>query len=337
MAVSSVLCQTRPPDALWIIDDNPEGQRQDLSKHPVIGQLLASAKARTPVTVLKGLGEGPAQNHEEVRIEAKELVWRVDDDETPEPRVLEMLETGLINHPKLGAIAGLVPVPPIGENPHASSAIEDIGWAQNAQWYKPPAGAPQLVEAGHLHSSYLYRKNAAQYRLDLSKVGHREETFHTVQMRLNGWDLAICTDAVTWHFRQTSGGIRSQTGDYAGDDAKFKDWLRTLPFKWRQFVHVVAGHGLGDKFALFAALPKIIEYHRARGRGIRLFAPANMLPLFQIRQAEGVEIIDMATAAQYSHCHDGEIYGWMGTNKHSGGIEAAYVQYYTEGQEKWLI
>lgn len=337
MALSAVLSQTRTPDQILLIDDNPEGQRVDIGKHPVLGQLLSSCAARCETVVVRGLEKGPQHNHEQARIEAKELVWRVDDDETPEPRVLEILEAALIADPKLGAVAGLVPVPPLKTNPHASSAAENICWAANAQWFAWPGLS--FVHAGHLHSSYLYRKQAAQYRLDLSPVGHREETFHSMQIAANGWGLGILPAARTWHFRQPTGGIRSHADAdaYKRDERLFMTWLKTQPIKWRHFVQVVAGHGLGDKFALLEAMPAIVEYHAKRGRKVRAFVPDGMADLFRhCGTVEPVDVVPYNDLPKYHIPHDAEIYGWMSNAKHTGGIAKAYESYYTGGYEQWL-
>lgn len=336
--LAAIANQTRPPDDLLIIDDNPASERKDLLKHPVVTPILAMLTAAgVKAYVVEGLQKGPHVNHEQARQQAKDLIWRVDDDEIPEPEVLQCLEKHLIDNPKVGAAAGLVPVPPMTENAAASCALEDVFDCKNVQWYNWPAGTV-FDNAGHLHSSYLYRKHAAQFRTDLSPVGHCEESFHTIDMVRNGWRLVIDTNVTTWHCRQPTGGIRVHNHQewYEQDFAKFVDWCKTLPVKWRRTCNVLATAGVGDVWAAATVMPKIIEYQRARGVSVRIFCRPDDMPLFAGFAGDGVTVRELNDVLKYELRHDGNIYAWMARDSYKGGLPGAFVHYYTEGYPLWL-
>ena len=312
LAVQAVINQTRPPDALLIVDDNPpETRLEKLEKHPLLDAILASAGSIV-VAEAHGPGKGPHVNHEFARTcpEAKGLIWRVDDDEVPSPDVLERLEKLLLSDKKIGAAGGLVLSPGMpGVNPYASSALEDMFWCKNRQWYRQEA-VP--FEAGHLHSTYLYRKNAARYPKGLSAVGHCEETWHTAEMRRRGFHLWVDPLAVTRHYRQVNGGIRSQSGDYAGDEAKFRVWLEKNKVRLRKIVPVIIAQGLGDCYAGLQALPDILKFHKDADEVLVFVRPEQLVAFTQFAGGK-VSVLPAGEMAHYAFKVDANVYaGWDG-------------------------
>jgi hypothetical protein len=252
--------------------------------------------------------------------------------------VLQVLEGHLLADPRVGAAAGLVPVPPqVSTNDKASCEIEDFFECKNVQWYNWPEGTI-FYGAGHLHSTYLYRKYAATYRTDLSPVGHCEETFHTMEIVRNGFSLVIDTNIRTWHCRCQTGGIRTHTNvaHYESDWQKFEAWAKTLPFKFRRTCNVIAMHGQGDVFAALTASNHIIDFQRKHGNRVRFICRKNDVPLFSKFIDDDVSVCTPEVAAQYELRHNGEIYGWMLRDKFTGGLVNAFKHYYTEGYPTWL-
>jgi hypothetical protein len=295
-----------------IIDDNQAPQTVD--KHPVIGGLLRTASMKMTVAVVRGPGRGPHHNHEYARTSehAKELVWRLDDDECPNSDVLAGLERELISNADTGAVAGSVFIPGMCTtlNPHASSQIEDILSCHNVQNWKAEPGT-RYDNVGHLHSTYLYRKDAAMYDLDMSSVGHTEETRHTIQMKLNGWRLVVLNDLVTWHYRQGSGGIRSQQGDYAADERGFRMWLKSLRFNYVKRLPVLVTQGLGDGMALLSVMPDIIKAADPLFDAVQVFVKPEMLELYQTRITHNkVRLHPMSECELWYFSGEFGVYAW---------------------------
>ena len=337
LTLQSILSQSRLPDEFLLIDDSPPEGRPDMWRHPVLGPLISTMQSKMKVKIINGPGRGPHHCHEFARTseQAKELVWRVDDDECPEPDVLARLEKHIEHNPldRIGAAAGLVLGPNPGANPLASSRVEDLRWCKNIQWYRWPKNAkgfyPQ-VDVGHLHSSYLYRKDAASFPMNLSPVGHTEETQHTMRIKLAGFRLLVDTGITTWHYRQSDGGIRSQQGDYDGDRKQFDDWCDSIGIKFRRRVPIWAGQGWGDCFALLQAMPDIIKHHRD-AEFIQVFVRPELLDQFK-SLAGGVVTVDPLPNWQlWNFQGEFNVYCWMGNHPNfKGNLVAAYRQMYTE-------
>ena len=126
----------------------------------------------------------------------------------PEPNVLETLVSSIDS--TVGAIGGLViPANGIRDLPSiASNKIEDIYLGQNQQWYLH--SDKTVKEVDHLYSTFVYRKDIAEYSMDHSEVCHREETILTYNMVKKGYKVLVDPSAITWHFQSPQGGIRSE-------------------------------------------------------------------------------------------------------------------------------
>ena len=195
------------------------------------------------------------------------MIWRLDDDNVPEPNVLETLLSFFNHNPILGAVGGLVL---FASNPTehcslASNKIEDIFLGLNEQWYIPEK-MYDIKKVDHIYSSFLFRKEAGAhgYNMLLSKVGHREETLFTYEMKLNGWDVCITPKCKTWHYQNPSGGIREGTSSemWAHDEMIFKNHLYDWDVKITDPFFVVLDNGLGDHFAFKNILPEIKERNK---------------------------------------------------------------------------
>ena len=179
------------------------------------------------------------------------IVHNCDDDEVPEPDCLEKLVDSI--NDDVGAVAGLVrdTTQQPAMNPISLNKMEDIFDTPNMQWHLHKDES--IKEAEHLYSSFLYNKKYANsYPLELSKVGHREETIFSHSILRNGKKLLVNPTATTWHWRFPSGGIRSE------DDVKLwqhdEDIFAKKMEEWdikriSKRKYVVLQNGMGDNWA----------------------------------------------------------------------------------------
>ena len=333
--LQSIMSQSRRPDTVMIVDDNPPAERCDLSKIPFYHGILTAMASFMKVIVIPGKG-APQCNHEMVRLheDAKELIWRVDDDECPEVDVLKTLEQHLLD-PKVGAAAGLVLHPPgIEENEYASSQLEDIDYSKNIQWYRWKDN-PVFSNVGHLHSSYLYRKTIAPFSQTLSAVGHSEETQHSIQIGMAGYRLVVDTSVVTWHYREPNGGIRSHSTEcYQHDEANFKEFLTTLPVTYKKHVHIVGAQGIGDCFALLSVMPDIIKSWEGKTDAIHVFVKEPFVQLFSRYLSDTVKVFPRPVLDLWWDKEQHNIYCWIQEAQHVGTLAEAYKQRYSAKQEE---
>ena len=248
--------QTRPPDEFILFDDNDETKDlREISIYKHIFNLFSTKGIEWKV--IYGKRAGQVLNHQTALELAKgEFIYRLDDDNLPQPNVLEILYKTISSDSKLGAVAGLVPPSNYNTNSLASNKIEDIFLGMNIQWFKNTG----IKEVDHLYSSFIFRKEAAKhgYCLELSRIGHREETIFTYTMKVNGWKLFINSDAITWHF-QEEGGIRSFNNIqmWKHDDNIFNNKLNEWGIIPNKYKFHVLDSGLGDHFSFKSILPEI--------------------------------------------------------------------------------
>ena len=233
--LDSIGRQTKPPDRIVIVDDNRE-----------VGQVVIP-RLGAPVDIIRGQRRGPARAHQAAlelvsRIAgpgAPELMLRLDDDLVLESRdFVERLAHVMAERPEVGAVGGVYPEPHRTE----AVAIERIGGpgysltiegmlrgedsAQFHRWDRP-----RLVEAEHLYSSFMYRREAALavggFATWYSEQAHREETDFTHRLYLAGWTLLVDTGAVARHERCAHGGLRGVARDELrrADEALFVERL----------------------------------------------------------------------------------------------------------------
>ena len=280
LVVLSVINQSHKIDKLIIFDD---GDHIDLREDPLWKNIFTSIAAKGIVwEMVFSPGKGQVLNHQRsIEMCKTEWIWRLDDDNYAEYDVLEKLLS--VADDKTGAVGGLVLDPKM--NPHcdfASNRIEDIYLGLNEQWFKPkdhkfvyakegeaPIGydgyeGPREVD--HLYSTFIYRKSASKhgYCMDLSVVGHREETIFTYEMKRAGWDILFKADAVTWHYRNSEGGIRTfkDPGLWAWDDSVLAFKMKQWGIETRHPKLIVLDSGLGDHLAFLKVLPEIKAKHK---------------------------------------------------------------------------
>lgn len=257
--LTSIANQTLKPSHVIIFQDDHEAF--NMQESSVFRNILYGLFPQKGIqwSVVFGAGKGQVLNHQKaIDIATTEWLWRVDDDNVVEPNVLE----GLCKHigHGVGAVASAV-IDPLYKpsDMFSSTDIKHINISPNLQWSK----SNMVLNADHLYSSFLFRKEAAKhgYNKDLSPVGHREETLFTYEMKRNGWNLIIDTNLVTWHLRESSGGIRSYSDGslWAKDEAVFNAKLAEWGIKPASKILVNMDNGLGDHWIFKPVLEKMLD------------------------------------------------------------------------------
>ena len=325
LCLTAIANQTKAPDELIIYDD---GEHKDIRNEPIYQNIFSHLSKRKIFWHVEfGSGEGQVKNHQRALLEAEhELIWRLDDDNVPEANVLEVLfgEMGK----QTGAIGGLVMNPQIDLHPNkvASSKIEDVYLGINEQWY--PHEKTSIKAVDHLYSSFLFRKEAAQhgYNLQLSRVGHREETIFTYEMKRKGWNVAVTPHCVTWHYNFPAGGIRDATRDemWQHDENIFKELYKSWGVRQTQYCHIVLNNGLGDHYMFKTLMPEILKKYK----GNKILLATCFPELFT--EYEGVYHLTIADAVLCygEYINDFDIYKWMVDNNWKGHLIDAYRKLY---------
>jgi hypothetical protein len=214
--------------------------------------------------VVFGLGKGQVYNHQKaLEMVDTDLIWRIDDDNVPESHVLNKLVSHF-HDSSTGAVGGLVLDPKFPSIPSsiATNDIKDVYLGLNTQWFRQT----ELCRADHLYSSFVYRKEAGKhgYCLELSPACHREETIFTYEMKRKGWDLWVDPSVITWHYRFSTGGIRSHKDRscWDWDEQVFKRKLTEWGVTVNKYKLVVLDNGLGDHLAFNLILPELKEKYK---------------------------------------------------------------------------
>ena len=248
IVLTAIANQTRKVDKLVIFDDNDDPK--DMRGEYLYQNLFNMLNTKGIEWEWQYAGKkGQHHIHQAANRMGFEWVWRCDDDAVPEPNVLE----NLLKHvsDKVGAVGGAVMTPPAMKfEEHSTGKIDDIFDEPSIQW--SPITEVRQVE--HLHCTFLYRAGIHDFNLGLSRVAHREETLFTWGLLKKGYTLLVVPDAVTWHFKNPSGGIRAETNAalYHHDELIFRNYLR---FKDKTIV--VLNSGMGDHVVFSHVLPDV--------------------------------------------------------------------------------
>ena len=246
LVLNAIINQTRPVDKLIVYDDNDKPE--DLRGHPIYQYFFQMMNIKGIAWEWQWAGKkGQHHIHQHANRAGFEWVWRVDDDAVPEPNVLENLVKYIDD--EVGAIGGSILTPPnLYDTSAVTGLIDNIDKEPNIQWNI--IKEPKYVE--HLHCSFLYRANVCDYNTGLSRVAHREETLFTYALHSKGYLIRVVPDAVTWHMRNSEGGIRSETNRemFEHDEYIFRSFLQL-----RGKTIVVLNNGLGDHIVFKRILP----------------------------------------------------------------------------------
>lgn len=248
LVLNAVMNQTRSPNKIVIFDDNdePQDMRKEFLYQNFFWQLNTKGIEWEWLFAEK---KGQHHIHQHANWMGYDWVWRVDDDAIPEPNVLENLSKHIADD--VGAVGGSILNPP--NKPtfiNATGLIDNIDNEPNIQWGLIVNS--RVVE--HLHCSFIYRAGICDYNLGLSRVAHREETLFSWGLHQKGYKLLVVPNAVTWHYRNPTGGIRdgSKLEMFQRDEQIFRNILA-----FRNKTIVVLNNGLGDHLVFSHVLPNI--------------------------------------------------------------------------------
>ena len=240
LTLSAVINQTRQPDKIIVYDDNKEPV--DLRSNELYRNLFQMMELKgIQFEWVFALKKGQHHSHQMANSTSGfDFCWRVDDDLTPEPNVLQELCRYI--KPDVGAIGGEILTPAWGIEPRkATGKIENIYDEPNIQWGR----IKNITEVDHLHCSFLYRSGVVDYNLALSKRAHREETLFSFGLKQKGYRLLVVPDATSWHLKFSEGGIRTPSADdqamFNHDDLIFQNYVGL-----KDKTIVVLNNGMGD-------------------------------------------------------------------------------------------
>lgn len=319
VAIFSVLQQTVKINHFILFDD---GEHRDLRKESIYNNLFAMMQNNgIGWEVIFGNRIGQVANHQRTIEMAKtDLIWRVDDDNSYELDALEHLVRA-IEPDDVGIVGGRIQFPTQSIMPHrlCSGRIEDLFSKGNLQW----SDFPHTTDVDHLTNTFLYKRNAAKhgYCMELSPVGHGEETLFTYGFKRAGYRVLMEPTAHALHMREPTGGIRSYS-DIALWDNDTKITARILNewgINFKNYKLIVLDCGLGDHCSFKMILPEIKEKFGDRKIQIACCYP----DLF--KNEKDVEIISIAEAYTIDSDKDKyNIYKWMWDRNWTGKLTDAY-------------
>jgi hypothetical protein len=247
MVLTAIANQSIKPDKLIIFDDNDEPlDMRSESMYQHIFSMLDTKGINWEWQYAEKKGQHYI--HQRANTLRFDWVWRVDDDAIPDSNVLKTLLK--YAYPNVGAIGGsILTYQPI-DTTTSTGLIDNIDNEPNIQWGY--IENPKQIE--HLHCSFLYRAGVYDYNLGLSRVAHREETLFTYGLHQKGYQVLAVPDAITWHFKNPQGGIRSENNEamYQHDEQIFKNFM-----DYKDHTIVVLNCGMGDHIVFSHVLPLI--------------------------------------------------------------------------------
>lgn len=332
LTIQSIINQTVPPRKILIFDDSED--QLNLEQVGLFNNLFSVLKSKyIDYEVITGEKKGQIFNHQNCLELAKtEYIWRLDDDNSPEPNVLESLLNEIEKDEKIGAIGSLILDSQLPNNTipsFASSKIEDIFFGINIQWFIHKD--LKVKEVDHLYSSFLYRKKAGfpiGYCLDLSKIGFREETIFTYEMKRNNWKLLVNPNIITWHFRESEGGVRNLDNNLRQKDEAL--FYQKLTNEWkitpRYLKTFLLYNGIGDHFMFKMILPKIVKKY---SNNYKLVIGCCHPKVFSdIEEIELTSIDDLINVYGNSYLEKSCIYTWCKKNNWNDSLLNAMKQFY---------
>ena len=245
--LTAIANQSIKPDKLIIFDDNDEPlDMRSESMYQHIFSMLDTKGINWEWQYAEKKGQHYI--HQRANTLGFDWVWRVDDDAIPDSNVLENFMQYI--NGGVGAIGGSILTHQLINTIGSTGLIENIDNEPNIQWAY--IENPKQVE--HLHCSFLYRAGVYDYNLGLSRVAHREETLFTYGLHQKGYQVLAVPDAITWHFKNPQGGIRSENNEamYQHDEQIFKNFM-----DYKDHTIVVLNCGMGDHIVFSHVLPLI--------------------------------------------------------------------------------
>jgi GT2 family glycosyltransferase len=258
LALLSISNQSYKPKKIIIYDDSDNPI--DMRKVNIFNNIFKILDLKNiSWEVIISPKKGQVFNHQTtLSMAPTDWIWRIDDDNVVEPDTLYKLIQTIFTKSNVGAVASCVLHPNATFHPNAtSSKIEDclFKYASQFCYFKG------IKSVDHLYSTFLFNKKAAKhgYCMDLSVVGHREETIFSHEIKRAGYELLVNGEAITWHFQNPTGGIRSFNNPelWAKDQKVFENKLKEWNINLTKFKFIYLNNGLGDHYSFKHILPEI--------------------------------------------------------------------------------
>ncbi len=267
LTLMAIALQTKTPNDIIIYEDGDAIDLRTIPVYDAIFKLFQQKNINFSGIYIKP-GRGQHLNHEDAQSKATDLVWRLDDDVIPEANCLKILYNNFTNdrYKKIGAVGGLVlthPAPSLPDNLEVKNynRIDSVFSSMNIQMYKWPEHKRKLAVVDHLHCTFLHRPNIARYNKELSRIAHTEETQFTYEIKRAGYKVLVDPNAVNWHLKFNSGGIRSGSKELFEHDFtiytnKLIEWGVTQGKIVNQKI-VYLNCGVGDHLCFKMVLPEL--------------------------------------------------------------------------------
>jgi hypothetical protein len=233
LCLMSIISQTVKPQSLIVYDDSVN--EVNLANEPMYLNLFHLLdKSGIHWKFVKTPQVGQVVNHQDAwKNSPYDLVWRVDDDLIVDSECLEILKCQMLDQ-SLGAVAPLIITRTINitsEDGIASNLMDNIESSPNLQWLEDLHTPIIVDEVEHLHCSFLYSRKAFPdgYNMDLSKVGHREETLFTYLGFKKGAKLGVA-NVKCYHLKE-QGGIRNPSTTkemFEQDERIFRNFIESF-------------------------------------------------------------------------------------------------------------
>ena len=328
LVITSILCSTYKPCKLIVYDDNDvlkDPRENEIYKNLLQGLINSGIMWYW----IPGQRKGQIHNHEHARVSNKEeFIWRIDDDNILPANVLQTLYKAITADSTIGAVGPSILDPKnIFSTKIASNTIADVFLGVNIQWNF--TDKLSIVEVEHLQgSNFLYRKQAAEhgFNLELSRVGHREETLFTYEMFRNGWKLLAVCGLNTWHMRYGAGGIRSHNEKalFDHDEKIFYKKLKEWNIKTNLYKFIFLDSGRGDHYAFKRVLPDIVKKHNNK----KIIIGACYEDAFWDIDIKNIAIVGLGDIRGHIDPDQHNIYKFMADNKFKGSLSEAYKKMY---------
>lgn len=141
------------------------------------------------------------------------------------------------------------------------------------------------------------------------------------EMKRAGYRLLVTPDALTWHFREGTGGIRSYSDGslWARDEQVFRRKLAQWGVTPRQYEPVVVDAGIGDHIMFRSILPELKRKHS----GKRLILCVCYPELFE--DVSDITLASIADAkAAFKNIDPWNVYIWADRHDWKGPLVDAY-------------
>lgn len=266
-ALAAVAGQTRPPDAVVIVDNAS-------SDHTLAAIDEATRGWATPVHVIAlptNLGFAAANNRAVAQLASCDLIALLNPDAFPEPAWLATLLAAAAAHPEAASFASRLM---LDGQPGRLDGAGDVCHVSGLVWRhghtRPLATVPEAAEARPVFSACAA---AAVYRRDdWTRAGGFDERFFCYaedvdlgfRLQLAGRGCWYVPDAVAYHVGSASAGVGSAFAVYHGHRNLEWMFLKNMPagLLWRYLPLHVAASVAGT--AVFAVRGRAGSYLKAK-------------------------------------------------------------------------